>query len=50
MVALPERDAWLYKKPQALALFQQGLADAATGNVTTGEDFSHYADDVIEED
>ena len=49
MVSISERDVWLYKNLQALALFQQGLADAA-GNVTAGEDFSQYAEDVLEED
>ncbi len=50
LVVIPERDMWLYKNPQALARFQQGLAEAATGKVTTGEDYSRYADDVIEDE
>jgi hypothetical protein len=48
VVMIPERDMWLYKNPQALAMYHQGLAEAAAGRVTTGEDFSQYADDYIE--
>ena len=48
VVVIPERDIWLYKNPQALAMFQLGLAEAAAGKVTQGEDFSQYADDNLE--
>ena len=44
VVVIPERDMWLYKNPRALALFQQGLVEAAAGEVTAAEDFSQYAD------
>lgn len=44
---VPERDMWLYRNPQALAAFQQGLAEAAAGNVLPAEDLSRYADDEI---
>ena len=50
VVVMPERDMWLYKNPQALALFQQGLADAQAGRVTAAEDFSQYAADEIEDE
>ena len=50
VVVIPERDLWLYKNPQALAMFHQGLAEAASGQVTAGEDFSQYAHDVIEDE
>ncbi len=50
VTVIPERDVWLYKNPQALALFHQGLAEAATGQVTVGEDFSRYADDDMGEE
>jgi hypothetical protein len=49
VVVIPERDMWLYKNPQALAIFHQGLAEAAAGKVTDGEDFSKYANYVIED-
>ena len=50
VVLIPERDMWLYKNPQALAMFHQGLAEAAAGKVTQAEDFSQYADDAIEDE
>lgn len=50
IVIMAERDMWLYKNPQAQAMFQQGLADAQAGRVTAPEDFSQYADAVIEDE
>ena len=50
VVLIPERDMWLYKNPKALAIFQQGLAEAAAGLVVGGVDFSQYADDDIEDE
>ena len=50
VATIPERDMWLYKNPHALAMFHQGLADAAAGKVSAGEDFSRYADDTIEDE
>ena len=50
MVVMPERDMWLYRNPSALAMFHQGLAEAAAGQVIAGEDFSQYADDAIEDE
>jgi len=47
LTVIPERDIWLYKNPQALAMFHDGLAEAAAGRVTDGEDFSQYANDEI---
>ena len=44
-VIIPERDMWLYRNPEALALFRQELTEAAAGKVTSGEDFSQFADD-----
>ena len=48
VIVMPERDTWLYKNPRALAMFHQGLADAAEGRVTKGQDFSRFANDEIE--
>ncbi len=48
VVIMPERDMWLYKNPHALALFQQGLADAQAGRVAAAEDFSRCAQIEIE--
>ena len=50
VVVIPERDMWLYKSPQALAMFHQGLAEAAAGKITAGEDLSRYANDQIEDE
>jgi hypothetical protein len=47
---VPERDLWLYNNPEALAMFQQGLAEAAAGQVVGGVDFTQYADDDIEDE
>ena len=33
MVAVPERESWLYKNPHALASVKRGLKDAAEGRV-----------------
>ena len=41
VVIIPERDMWLYRNPEALRMFQEGLA-AAAGDVTEAEDFSQY--------
>ena len=49
VVLMPERDVWLYKNPEALAMFHQGLAEAAASKVTAGEDFSRHASDEIED-
>jgi hypothetical protein len=50
VVVIPERDMWLYKNPQALAMFHAGLAEAAAGEVTDGEDFSQFAADDMEDE
>ena len=44
LARIPEREAWLYENPEALALFRQGLADVAAGRVGKPQDFSQYAD------
>lgn len=41
---IPERDMWLYRNPQALAQFNRGLAEAASGLVSPAEDYNQYAD------
>ncbi|MBF0387071.1 MAG: hypothetical protein HQL20_04360 [Candidatus Omnitrophica bacterium] len=35
MRAVPEREAWLYKNPKALASVMKGLKDSAGGRVKT---------------
>lgn len=34
MKAVPEREAWLYQNPEALASVKRGLKDAAEGKVS----------------
>lgn len=34
MTAVPEREAWLYQNPKALASVKQGLKDAAEGKIS----------------
>lgn len=50
LVVIPERDIWLYRTPQALAMFHEGLTAAAEGRVTAPEDFSQYLDLDIEDE
>ncbi len=33
MRAVPDKEAWLYKNPEALAMVRQGLKDAGEGKV-----------------
>ena len=49
VITMPERDAWLYKNPEALMAFHQGLMEAASGKVTPAEDFSQFASDDTED-
>lgn len=49
MARVPEREAWLYRNPAALALFREGLAAAAAGEITEFKDYSEYADSDVEE-
>ncbi|RYG38942.1 hypothetical protein EON81_02310 [bacterium] len=41
MVAIPERELWLYKNPEAMASLDRGLAEAARGE-TTRMDLSQF--------
>jgi hypothetical protein len=40
---IPQREAWLYRNPEALAGVKRGLEDAAAGRVSKGRDFSEFA-------
>jgi hypothetical protein len=37
-VAIPEREAWLYKNPEALAAVRQGLEEARAGKFAAAPD------------
>ena len=39
MARVPEREAWLYRNPTALALFRAGLAESAAGQVSAPTDY-----------
>ncbi len=44
-VEIPERERWLYKNPEALAMVEQGLRESAEGKTFYMGDFSQYADE-----
>jgi hypothetical protein len=48
VVTTRERDTWLYRRPAAMAMLQQGIEDVGAGRVTEPADFSKYADLEIE--
>ncbi len=50
VIAIPEREMWLYRNPEALATLRQGLEEAHAGLTVGNVDFSQYADLEIEED
>lgn len=45
VIAIPVREAWLYKNPEALARVQAGLADLAAGCFVEGPDLSLFVRD-----
>lgn len=42
---IPAREMWLYENKEALAMFEQGLKEAAEGKTSSRGDFSKYVDD-----
>ena len=44
-VSIPASEAWLYRKPKALASVRQGLQDAAEGKVVSIGSFAEYVDE-----
>jgi hypothetical protein len=44
-VEIPERERWLYKNPQALAMVEQGLRESAEGKTVRMGSFAQYLDE-----
>ena len=44
-VEIPERERWLYKNPEALAMVEQGLRESAEGKTVRMGSFAQYLDD-----
>lgn len=44
-VEIPERERWLYKNPEALAMVEQGLRESAEGKTVRMGSFTQYLDD-----
>ena len=38
--AVPAREAWLYKNPEAIRMVMEGIEDAKAGRLTDGPDLS----------
>lgn len=44
-VEIPERERWLYKNPEALAMVEQGLRESSEGKTVRMGSFAQYLDD-----
>jgi hypothetical protein len=44
-VEIPERERWLYKNPEALAIVEQVLRESAEGKTVRMGSFAQYLDD-----
>lgn len=49
VVAIPEREAWLFENPEALSAVKQGLQESAEGLATSLGSFAEYADGSLPE-
>ncbi|MFM1841271.1 MAG: hypothetical protein RLZZ490_2 [Cyanobacteriota bacterium] len=49
VVTIPEREAWLFKNPEALSALKQGLQESAEGLTASLGSFAEYADLSVED-
>jgi hypothetical protein len=50
VVAVPEREAWLFQNPEALSAVRQGLQESAEGLGTSLGSFAEYAELSLEDE
>lgn len=48
-IAVPARELWLYRNPQALASVRRGVAEAERGELYDLGSFAKYADDRLDD-
>jgi len=49
VLSIPEREAWLWQNPEALALVQQGIEQSAIGQIENLGSFAQYANLELDE-